>query len=105
MVLEIADIKIIKGGEADFEQAARFGLDTVLAKAAGFAGYEIRRSIESPNRFVLMIHWNTLEDHTVGFRQSSAYSQWRAIVSPFFEQAPVIEHFELAGSSATLGAN
>ncbi len=105
MVLEIADIKIIKGGEADFEQAARFGLDTVLAKAAGFAGYEIRRSIESPNRFVLMIHWNTLEDHTVGFRQSSSYSQWRAIVSPFFAETPSIEHFELAGSSASFAPN
>jgi heme-degrading monooxygenase HmoA len=99
MILEIAEIRIKPGSAAAFEEAARRGLDTVLSKALGFRSYQIRRCIESPERYVLMIEWETLEAHTVGFRQSAAHAEWRAIVGSFFEKAPFVEHFELAGSS------
>jgi heme-degrading monooxygenase HmoA len=72
MILELADIRIHEGQQAEFEKAARHGLDTVLSKARGFQRYEVRHSIESPERYVLLIHWDTLEDHTVGFRTSPA---------------------------------
>lgn len=101
MILELADIRILPGRQAEFEAAARLGLDTVLSKAAGFRRYEIRRCIETPERFVLLIYWDTLEDHTVGFRTSPAHTEWRAIVGPLFAQPPHVEHFEFCAASAT----
>ena len=99
MILEIADIRITPGRAAEFAQEIKRGAESVIAKAKGFAGYKVNHSIESPDRFVLMIYWQTLEDHTVGFRQSPAFQEWRAIVGPFFAAPPLVEHFELVAMS------
>lgn len=95
MILEIADIRIPPGRQADFEEAIQRGLETVLAQAKGMRGYKVNHGIESPERYVLQIFWDTLEDHTVGFREGPLFPQWRAIVGPFFAQPPVVEHFDL----------
>jgi heme-degrading monooxygenase HmoA len=100
VILEHADIRIHPGQQAAFEQAVLHGLDTVLSRAHGFRRYEVRHSIESPERYVLLIHWDTLEAHTVGFRESPAYAEWRGIVSQFFAQPPMVEHFAAVGASA-----
>ena len=100
MILEIADIRIHPGQNAAFEAAIVHGASTVIAHAKGFKGYKVNRSIESPERYVLQIFWATLEDHTVGFRQSPAFTEWRAIVGPFFAAPPNVEHFELVAQSA-----
>ena len=99
MILELADIRIHPGQQQAFEEAAKLGLDTVLSKAEGFVSYEIRHSIESPERYVLLIHWETLEAHTVGFRSSPAYAQWRAIVGGLFAQPPFVEHFGVVAAT------
>ncbi|WP_079417459.1 antibiotic biosynthesis monooxygenase family protein [Thiomonas intermedia] len=93
MIHELADIQIRPGTQAEFEAAIAHGVNTVIAQAQGFEGYEIRKGIEAPERYLLMIRWTTLEDHTVGFRQSEAFAQWRAIVGPYFAQPPVVLHF------------
>lgn len=95
MILEIADIRIPAGQNAAFEAAVEHGLATVASQAKGFKGATVNRGIESPERYVLQIFWDTLEDHTVGFRQGPLFAQWRAIVGPFFAVPPVVEHFEL----------
>ena len=100
MILEIADIRIAPGQQAAFDEAIQRGLTTVACKAKGFRGWKVNRGIESPERYVLMIFWDTLEDHTVGFRQGPLFAQWRAIVGPFFAQPPQVEHFTLVGKSA-----
>ena len=100
MILEIADIRIQPGQQAAFEEALQRGIDTVASKAQGFLGFKLNKGIESPERFVLMIFWATLEDHTVGFRQGPLFPQWRAIVGPFFAGPPVVEHFTLVAKSA-----
>jgi heme-degrading monooxygenase HmoA len=97
MILEIADIRIAVGQQAAFEQAIQHGLTTVASQAKGMKGWKVNHSVESPERYVLMIYWDTLEDHTVGFRQGPLFAQWRAIVGPFFAQPPVVEHFTLVG--------
>jgi heme-degrading monooxygenase HmoA len=99
MILEIADIRIQPGQQAAFDQAIQRGLTTVIAQAPGFQGYKVNKGLENPERYVLQIFWATLEDHTVGFRQSSAFAEWRAIVGPFFASPPVVEHFELLAKS------
>jgi len=100
MILELADFSIHPGQNAAFEEAMQRGLATVLTQAKGFKGYKINRGLESPNRYILQVFWDTLEDHTVGFRQSPAFPQWRAIVGPFFASTPVVEHFNLVAKSA-----
>ena len=100
MILEIADIRIKPGTQAEFEAAVERGAKEVIAKAKGFMGYKVNKGIESPERYVLMIFWQTLENHTVDFRQSPAFQEWRALVGPYFAGPPVVEHFELLSKSA-----
>jgi heme-degrading monooxygenase HmoA len=99
MILELADIRILPGRQSDFDEAIQLGLTTILARAKGFRGWKVNKGIESPDRYLLMVFWETLEDHTIGFRQSPLFQQWRAIVGPYFAAPPVVEHFELLGKS------
>jgi len=100
MILELADIRIQPGQQAAFDEAIVRGVTSVIAKAQGFRGWKVEKGIESPERYVLMIFWETLEDHTVHFRGGPLFAQWRAIVGPFFAQPPVVEHFTLLGKSS-----
>jgi heme-degrading monooxygenase HmoA len=100
MILELADIRIQPGRQADFDAAIQRGVETVISQAKGFFGYKVNKGVESPERYVLMIWWETLENHTVDFRESPAFAEWRAIVGPFFAQPPQVEHFTLLAKSA-----
>jgi heme-degrading monooxygenase HmoA len=99
MILELADIRIAPGQQAAFEEAIQRGVTTVISRAQGFAGWKVNRGVESPERYVLQIFWQTLEDHTVHFRGGPLFPEWRAIVGPFFAAPPVVEHFTLVGKS------
>jgi heme-degrading monooxygenase HmoA len=100
VILEIADIRIAPGRQAEFDEALQRGLSTVASRAQGMKGWKVNKGIESPERYILQIFWETLEDHTVGFRQGPLFGEWRAIVGPFFAAPPVVEHFTLLGKSA-----
>ena len=99
MILEIADIRIHPGQQAAFDEAITRGLETVIRKNAGCEGYTVHKGVESPERYVLQIRWTSIEAHNVGFRDSPAFAEWRAIVGPFFDSPPVVEHFELVTQS------
>jgi heme-degrading monooxygenase HmoA len=100
MILEHCDIEIDPSKQADFEQAILRGVETVISKAKGFKGFKVNHSMETPSRYILMNYWETLEDHTVGFRGSPAFTEWRAIVGPFFTRPPIVEHMTLVGKSS-----
>ena len=100
MVLEIADIRIQPGQQDAFDEAIQRALASVVSQAKGFQGFKVSKCIETPERYVLQILWETLEDHTVAFRQGPLFAQWRAIVGPFFAGAPLVEHFDLLAESA-----
>ena len=93
MILELADIRIHPGQQAAFDEAIERAVRTVVSKAEGFLGYQVHKGIESPERYLLQISWNMLDNHTVDFRGSAAFAEWRAIVGPFFATAPTVEHF------------
>jgi heme-degrading monooxygenase HmoA len=99
VILEVADIRIHPGQQAAFDAAIQRGVTEVIAHARGFKGYKVNKGIENPERYLLMIFWETLEDHTVHFRGAPAFAQWRAIVGPFFAAAPQVEHFSLLAKS------
>jgi len=99
MILEHADIRIHPGQQTRFDAAIARGVETVIAKAKGYRGHKVQKGIESPERYLLMIYWETLENHTVDFRGSAAFADWRAIVGPFFAAPPTVEHFNLLTES------
>ena len=91
MILEIAEIDVKAGHEPDFESAVGRALPLFHA-APGCHGVQLQRGVEQPNRYFLVVRWETLEDHTVGFRGSEAFTRWRALVSPHFEAPPRVQH-------------
>lgn len=95
MILEHVDIRIHPGQQAAFDEAIQRGVNTVITHAKGFRGFKVNKGIESPERYLLMIFWDSVDDHMVHFRQSPAFAEWRAIVGPFFAAPPVMEHFNL----------
>ena len=98
MVTEIADITV-HADSGDGVDAA-FGRGVAhLAGAAGFGGARLNRSIETPERFVLLVEWDDVAAHE-GFRSSPAFAEWRAEMGPFFARPPVVEHFTEVGRSA-----
>ena len=100
MILEIADIRIRPGQQAAFEEAIERGARTVISRAQGVHGYKVNKGIESPERYLLMIWWETLEDHTVKFRGGPLFPEWRAIVGPFFASPPSVEHYTVVTESS-----
>jgi heme-degrading monooxygenase HmoA len=95
MILELVDIRIHAGKQQEFDAALTKGLQQVISKARGYKDHQVNKGIETPERYVLMIYWETLENHTVDFRQSPAFQEWRAIVGPYFAAPPMVEHFNL----------
>ena len=59
----------------------------------GFVSLELHRCVEQANRYALLVRWSTLEDHTVGFRQSAQYQRWRALLHHFYDPFPQVEHY------------
>ena len=92
MVLEIADIAVLPGQEEAFIAAIGTGVAQLQA-SPGFRSVRMTRGIESRARFVLMVEWDDLEAHTVGFRESERFVRWREIIGPFFDGPPKVEHF------------
>ena len=93
MILEVADIRVKSGLNDSFEKSVQLALDTIFPKAKGFLHHEFRRCIETPDRYLLLLTWATLENHTVDFRGSSLYTEWRSLVGDFFAKPPLVEHF------------
>lgn len=99
MILEIAEIHITENTGAEFEAAVRQSVEKYISPTPGYISYELQKSIEQPTRYMLMIIWETLEAHTVSFRESDAYPKHRELVGPFFAMPAQVQHFELCHSS------
>ena len=94
MVIELAQIAVLPGHEADFEAALTLAAETILPKAQGYEAFHATGwCVERPNVFAFQIGWATLEDHTEGFRGSPLFDEWRALIGLHFDGAPVVEHF------------
>ena len=91
MILEIARIDIKPGMESKFEAGVKAAAP-IFKRAKGCQGMELQRSIEKPSRYRLFVKWQTVENHTVDFRGSPDFQEWRTCVGQFFESPPVVEH-------------
>ena len=100
MIIEIAQIDVKPGNEKDFE-AAVGRARAAFGRSKGFHGFELHRSIERPQRYRLMVKWETLENHTVDFRGSENFAEWRGLVGQYFASPPEVEHTQTVLTSAT----
>lgn len=92
MILEHAVLPVIPGDEAEFE-AAFVIARPIISSMPGFRRLSLSRSLETPQHYLLLVEWDTLEDHTVGFRGSPQYGEWRRLLHRFYQPFPVVEHF------------
>ena len=87
MILEVAMLNVRDGAGDAFEAAFREA-SRIIASMPGYLSHELRRCMETPGRYLLLGHWRCLEDHTIGFRQSAEYQQWRALLHHFYDPEP-----------------
>lgn len=92
MIIEHALLTVRPGLEAEFEQAFASARE-IIAASPGFRGLTVSRGIESPSSYLLLVNWDSVEAHEVGFRGSPAFQEWRRMLHHFYEPLPVVEHF------------
>ena len=94
MILEVAILDVIPNQERDFE-AVFEQASPIIASMPGYISHQLQRCVEKQNRFILLVNWETLEDHTVGFRRSEGYQEWRKLLHHFYDPFPTVEHYQL----------
>ena len=92
MILEVAVLNVIPGREAEFEDAFRQA-QRLIASISGYRSHQLRRSIEAAHRYLLLVGWDRLEDHTLGFRGSPQYGEWKRLLHHFYDPFPAVEHY------------
>jgi len=94
MILEVAILDVIPNQEPEFESAF-VKASGIIAGMPGYISHQLQHCIEKPNRYILLVQWEKLEDHTVGFRGSEQYQEWRKLLHHFYDPFPTVEHYEL----------
>ena len=94
MILEVAILDVIPGQEDEF-QVAFAKASPIIASMPGYVSHQLQRCVEKQNRYILLANWETLEAHTVGFRGSEEYQEWRKLLHHFYDPVPTVEHYEL----------
>ena len=100
MILESAVLNV-KPGESPRFEAAFATAQAIISSAQGYLSHELHRCVESPNRYLLLVRWRSIEDHTIGFRGSSAYRDWKELLHHFYDPFPIVEHYERVADRAT----
>ena len=93
MILEVALLNVRVGESPAFEQAFEQA-QTIIVSMPGYRSHQLQRCLEAKNKYVLLVQWRTLEDHTIGFRQSPQYQEWKQLLHHFYEPFPIVEHYE-----------
>ena len=93
MILEVAMLNIRPGESADFERAFAEA-QAIIASMPGYVSHQLLRCLETPDQYIFLVHWQTLADHTQGFRQSPQYSEWKRLLHHFYKPFPAVEHYE-----------
>jgi heme-degrading monooxygenase HmoA len=94
MILEVAILDVIPNQEKDFEIAFAKASKNI-SSMVGYRSHQLQRCLEKQNRYILLVHWETLEAHTVGFRGSEQYQEWKRLLHHFYDPFPIVEHYEL----------
>lgn len=93
MILEVAILQVKPNQQVQFE-AAFAKAQLIIASMGGYVSHQLQKCLEKPNQYILLVNWQTLEDHTKGFRESAEYQQWRVLLHHFYDPFPEVEHYE-----------
>ncbi|MGJ7913239.1 antibiotic biosynthesis monooxygenase family protein [Neobacillus sp. LXY-1] len=94
MILEAVMLQVKPGMEKEYESAFKEA-STIISSMKGYISHELQRCLEVNGKYLLIVNWETLEDHTIGFRQSKEYLEWKKRLHHFYDPFPVVEHFEM----------
>jgi heme-degrading monooxygenase HmoA len=94
MILEVAMLQVRPGMTNEFEHNFLLA-SKIISKMKGYLKHELQKCIEDTNKYVLLVQWETLEDHTIGFRESEEYKEWKELLHHFYDPFPTVEHFEM----------
>ncbi|WP_010180821.1 antibiotic biosynthesis monooxygenase family protein [Aquimarina agarilytica] len=93
MILEVAILYVKKGFESQFEvDFARAG--KYISSIKGYQSHSLKKCVEQNNKYILLVKWDTITSHTIGFRASEAYLKWKELLHHYYEPFPVVEHYE-----------
>lgn len=92
MILESAVLDVKPGQSRAFESAFALA-ERIIAASPGYVSHELQRCVEHPDRYLLLVRWRTLEDHTEGFRKSAPYQEWKRLLHHFYDPFPTVEHY------------
>lgn len=101
MILEVAILDVKLGLEQSFEAAFKQA-QTIIQSMHGYVSHQLQKCIEKDNRYILLVNWEKLEDHTVGFRESNEYQQWKKLLHHFYEPFPEVEHYTMVSENSNL---
>jgi heme-degrading monooxygenase HmoA len=93
MILEVAILNVIPGEEDAFLKAFSIA-QHIISKMAGYISHQLKRCMENTSRFILLVEWEKLTDHTVGFRASNEYQEWKKLLHHFYDPFPTVEHYQ-----------
>lgn len=93
MILEVAILDVIAGQELQFQHSFAEA-EKIISSVPGYVNHDLKRCVENPSRYILLVNWEKLEDHTVGFRGSSQYQEWKALLHHYYDPFPEVEHYD-----------
>jgi heme-degrading monooxygenase HmoA len=94
MILEVAILQIRPGASAEFE-AAFLQAQGIISSMPGYISHELQRCLERQDDYILLVRWQTIADHEVGFRQTPQYQEWKQLLHHFYDPFPTVRHYEL----------
>lgn len=93
MILEVAILNVLPAKATEFEQTFTEA-ESIISAMPGYVPHELQRCIETANQYILLVRWQRLEDHTLGFRKSAEYQEWKRVLHHFYDPFPTVEHYE-----------
>lgn len=93
MILELATLNIKKGLSAQFETSFQKA-EKIISSMKGYISHQLKKCIEQDDKYILLVEWETIEDHEIGFRKSAEYQEWKALLHHFYEPFPTVEHYK-----------
>ncbi|MEO0505988.1 MAG: antibiotic biosynthesis monooxygenase [Bacteroidota bacterium] len=92
MILEVAVLNVKKGMTTEFENNFEKA-SSIIAAMPGYINHQLKKCLEIPNQYILLVNWETLEDHEIGFRKSKQYQEWKRLLHHFYEPFPEVYHY------------
>lgn len=98
MILEVANLQVKASQTYEFEQSFRQA-SQIISSMKGYISHELQRCLEVDNQYILLVRWETLADHTEGFRGSAEYQEWKKLLHHYYDPFPAVHHYEIVESS------